>query len=214
MATPGIPRIGAVGAARLLNRHGAIEAFPASVLGERRDEALLVKDLATLRSEAALFADADALHWRGPTPAFAGWTERMNAPRLLERCLRRLRSEAGRPRPRGEGALARASAFSCSSSIGASTPRSIASRRLQAPRAPAGRRAPGARSVHDRPDREQGALLYLGKRRVRRHAEQVAHALLQGHEGGVGTALERLVLFSPVRNMRPKRPGWRRAKPT
>jgi len=85
---PGIPGIGAVGAARLLNRHGAIEAFPASVLGERRDEALLFKDLATLRSDAALFADADALHWRGPTPAFAGWTERMNAPRLLERCLK------------------------------------------------------------------------------------------------------------------------------
>src|SRR6186997_1181226 len=32
---PGIEGIGAVGAARLLNRHGAIEAFPPDVLGDR-----------------------------------------------------------------------------------------------------------------------------------------------------------------------------------
>ena len=82
---PGIPGIGSVGAARLLNRHGAIEAFPASVLGERRAEALLFKALATLRSDAPLFADVDELQWRGPTTAFADWAERMNAPRLLER---------------------------------------------------------------------------------------------------------------------------------
>jgi len=27
-----------------------------------------------------------ALRWRGATPAFAAWAERMKAPRLLERC--------------------------------------------------------------------------------------------------------------------------------
>ena len=85
---PGIAGIGAVGAARLLNRHGAIETFPPDVLGERRELALLFKDLATLRTDAPLFRDVDALRWRGPTSAFAAWTERMEAPRLLERSLK------------------------------------------------------------------------------------------------------------------------------
>jgi 5'-3' exonuclease len=83
---PGIPGIGAVGAARLLNRHGPIEAFPPEVLGERRDLALLFKRLATLRSDAPLFRHVDELRWRGPTKTFAAWTQRMDAPRLLERC--------------------------------------------------------------------------------------------------------------------------------
>jgi len=84
---PGIAGIGAVGAARLLNRHGPIEAFPAEVLGERREQALLFKRLATLRSDAPLFDDVDQLRWRGPTDAFDAWTQRMDAPRLRERCL-------------------------------------------------------------------------------------------------------------------------------
>jgi 5'-3' exonuclease len=84
---PGIAGIGAVGAARLLNQYGPIESFPAPVLGERRADALLFKQLATLRSEARLFGDVDALRWRGPTAAFAAWTQRVQAPRLLQRCL-------------------------------------------------------------------------------------------------------------------------------
>jgi 5'-3' exonuclease len=84
---PGIAGIGAVGAARLLDRHGPIESFPPSVLGERRELALLFKRLATLRDDADLFGRVDALRWRGPTAAFAAWTERAKAPRLLERCL-------------------------------------------------------------------------------------------------------------------------------
>ena len=28
----------------------------------------------------------ETLRWRGPTPGFAAWTEKMKAPRLLERC--------------------------------------------------------------------------------------------------------------------------------
>ena len=82
---PGIAGIGAVMAARLLNRHGAIENFPPEVLGDERDLALLFKDLATLRTDAPLFRDVDELRWRGPTRAFASWTERMEAPLLLER---------------------------------------------------------------------------------------------------------------------------------
>jgi hypothetical protein len=35
-----------------------------------------------------LFTDVETLRWRGPTSAFAAWTERMEAPRLLERCIK------------------------------------------------------------------------------------------------------------------------------
>ena len=85
---PGIAGIGAVGAARLLNRHGAIETFPPTVLGERA------------RARAAVQGPRDAADRRGavsttwtscagagrPTNSRA-WAERMDAPRLLERCL-------------------------------------------------------------------------------------------------------------------------------
>ena len=85
---PGIPGIGAVTAAQLLNRHGTIESFPPTVLGDQRDAALLFKDLATLRTDAPLFRDVDELRWRGPTAAFAAYAGRMKAPRLLERALK------------------------------------------------------------------------------------------------------------------------------
>jgi 5'-3' exonuclease len=82
---PGIPGIGKVTAARLVNRHGRIEEFPGDVLGDQRDLALLFKDLATLRASVALFDDVDDLRWRGPTPAFVEWSERLGDRRLLER---------------------------------------------------------------------------------------------------------------------------------
>jgi 5'-3' exonuclease len=83
---PGILGIGARTAAQLLNRHGRIENFPSNVLGEQRDLALLFKNLATLRTDAPLFDTAATLYWSGATPAFAAWADRMEAPRLLERC--------------------------------------------------------------------------------------------------------------------------------
>ncbi|HEX6793652.1 MAG TPA: 5'-3' exonuclease H3TH domain-containing protein [Casimicrobiaceae bacterium] len=82
---PGIPGIGPVTAAQMLRRYGAIERFPAQALGAKRELALRFKLLATLRTDAPLFRDVDALRWRGPTPDFASWTARMEAPRLLER---------------------------------------------------------------------------------------------------------------------------------
>ncbi len=85
---PGLPGIGRVTAAQLLSRYGAIENFPPALLGSRRDEALLFKKLATLRTDAKLFRKVDELRWRGPTSAFARWTERMETPRLLERALK------------------------------------------------------------------------------------------------------------------------------
>jgi len=83
---PGIEGIGDVTAARLINRHGAIEDFPPQVLAaERRTMALLFKRLATLRTDAALFADVEALRWRGPTDAFVSWAEKIGDARLLPR---------------------------------------------------------------------------------------------------------------------------------
>jgi 5'-3' exonuclease len=82
---PGIPGIGRVTAARLLNARGPIEAWPADALGENRVLALLFKDLATLRTDAPLFGNVDELRWRGPTKAFAAWAERAGEPSLAER---------------------------------------------------------------------------------------------------------------------------------
>ena len=85
---PGLKGIGRVSAARLLNRHGPIERFPSEVLGDRHKLALLFKDLATLRSDEALFADVEDLRWRGPTEAFRTWATRLADPRLLARSLK------------------------------------------------------------------------------------------------------------------------------
>jgi 5'-3' exonuclease len=83
---PGIPGIGRKTAARLLNQYGVIERFPEAVLGKRRERALLFKDLATLRTDAPLFDDVEALRWRGPTERFPDWVERLGDRRILERC--------------------------------------------------------------------------------------------------------------------------------
>ena len=84
---PGIPGIGPKTAALFLNRYGPIESFPEDALREHRDLALRFKDLATLRADAPLFRNVDELRWRGPTPAFAAYTERLKDARLLQRCL-------------------------------------------------------------------------------------------------------------------------------
>jgi len=83
---PGIAGIGAVSAARMLNRYGAIETFPPDVLGERAEAALLFKKLATLRDDAPLFESVDALRWQGPQAKFADWARRMDAENLVARC--------------------------------------------------------------------------------------------------------------------------------
>jgi 5'-3' exonuclease len=82
---PGISGIGTTGAAQLLNEYGPIEKFPIKVLGKHRDNALLFKRLATLRTDAPLFSNVDQLQWRGPTPAFTAFTSKANEPRLLAR---------------------------------------------------------------------------------------------------------------------------------
>jgi 5'-3' exonuclease len=85
---PGIPGIGRVSAARLIGTYGAIESFPPSVLGERRELALLFKTLATLRTDADLFTATEQLRWQGPTQAFASTAARLGNTRLLARAER------------------------------------------------------------------------------------------------------------------------------
>jgi len=82
---PGLAGIGPKGAAALLARYPHLEEMPAAVLGERRELALLFKRLATLRTDAPLFARVDELEWRGPTEGFAAWAERSGNARLCER---------------------------------------------------------------------------------------------------------------------------------
>ena len=82
---PGMPGIGPATAARLVGRYGRVEDFPPEVLGERRELALLFKNLATLRTDAPLFSDIDQLRWRGPTDDFAALTGKMGSERLLTR---------------------------------------------------------------------------------------------------------------------------------
>jgi len=82
---PGIRGWGAVTAARLINRHGTIEEFPGSVIGEHRELALLFKTLATLRTDAELFDDVEELHWKGATDSFAQVAAAIGDPRLATR---------------------------------------------------------------------------------------------------------------------------------
>ncbi len=56
--------------------------------------ALLFKELATLRTDAKLFADVDELEWRGPTAGFPAICERLDAPNLLARATRAAQARA------------------------------------------------------------------------------------------------------------------------
>ena len=86
---PGIEGIGRIGAARLIAQHGPLENFPRAVLGkENRALALLFKDLATLRSDARLFASVEELRWQGPTEDFPAVAAQIGDAKLLERCVR------------------------------------------------------------------------------------------------------------------------------
>jgi 5'-3' exonuclease len=92
---PGLDGYGPKTSAGVISRYGAIEDFPPEVLGEKRDLALLFKRLATLRTDAALFADVDEIRWRGAEETFPAIVEKIGEPRLLER-VRKL--EAAIPR--------------------------------------------------------------------------------------------------------------------
>jgi 5'-3' exonuclease len=82
---PGIPGIGKSSAAQLLNQYGPIESWPAKLLVRNREQALLFKQLATLRTDAQLFDDVEQLRWRGPTPSFSEYVAKMGDPDLAKR---------------------------------------------------------------------------------------------------------------------------------
>jgi 5'-3' exonuclease len=82
---PGIAGCGAKSAARLIDLHGPIENFPADVLRDKKELALLFKDLATLRTDAPLFEDVEELRWRGATKDFESVAKKIGDERLLKR---------------------------------------------------------------------------------------------------------------------------------
>jgi len=82
---PGLAGIGPVRAARLIDRYGAIESFPPETLGDRRELALLFKNLATLRVDAPLFRRVDELRWPGPRSGFQKVAEGLGDARLAQR---------------------------------------------------------------------------------------------------------------------------------
>jgi 5'-3' exonuclease len=98
---PGLPGWGAKSAATVLAHYGTIEAIPdavgqwevsvrgspalAATLAAQRQEALLFKDLATLRIDRSLLPDVDQLRWGGPGDDFAEVCQIVDAGRLAER---------------------------------------------------------------------------------------------------------------------------------
>ena len=82
---PGLKGWGPKKAASLLTQYGPIENIPDDVIGERREDALLFKRLATLRTDAALFDDVDELRWRGPKPEFAAIAAKLGDERIAPR---------------------------------------------------------------------------------------------------------------------------------
>jgi 5'-3' exonuclease len=97
---PGLPGWGAKSTAAVLRRYEHLEAIPArgerwdihisgakrlaGVLAERMEEAVLFRDLATLRTDADV-GTVDALRWRGPTSELAEICVRLDSDALLRR---------------------------------------------------------------------------------------------------------------------------------
>jgi 5'-3' exonuclease len=98
---PGVAGWGAKAAASVLSRYHHLEKIPkdwhkwdpsiqrARSLSESLfsawDNALLFRDLATLRVDVPVFKKVEELRWKGPRPDFARLTEQLNAPNLLRR---------------------------------------------------------------------------------------------------------------------------------
>src|SRR5438034_6001118 len=92
---PGLPGWGAKSSAAVLAKFVHLESIPldsrewrvnvanaftlADTLCRERDHALLFRKLATLRTDIALFDDADKLRWKGPTAAFDALAARLDA---------------------------------------------------------------------------------------------------------------------------------------
>ncbi len=102
---PGLPGWGPKAAATVLARYGHIKDIPrtaaawdvpvrgamrlATTLADQRQRALLFRELATLRTDAPIAEDVEALRWTGPRADFAAWSERLGTPSLHERATAR-----------------------------------------------------------------------------------------------------------------------------
>ncbi|MGQ0537558.1 MAG: 5'-3' exonuclease [Gemmatimonadaceae bacterium] len=84
---PGLPGYGPKTAARVIERYGPLEDFPAEALQGDIATALLFKRLATLRTDAPLFEDVDDLRWRGPRAEFRLVAASIGDERLTTRVL-------------------------------------------------------------------------------------------------------------------------------
>jgi 5'-3' exonuclease len=108
---PGLRGWGAKSTAAVLAKFGHLEAIPldwrewhvnashaealARTLDREREQALLFRNLATLRTELPLFGAVDELAWRGPTPEFDGLAADLDARFVIP-------SRAAHP-PSGQG---------------------------------------------------------------------------------------------------------------
>ena len=98
---PGVAGWGQKGAALILSQYGHLEGIPkdwkewhpsirsaqrlaASLFGSWND-ALLFRNLATLRLEVPVFNTVDDLRWSAPLPSFEEYCNRMQTPELLSR---------------------------------------------------------------------------------------------------------------------------------
>ena len=105
---PGLPGFGPKTVAKLINQHGHIEDFPASLLSDQnRELALLFKNLATLRTDVALDSPTNGetksvskLRWRSATSDFGPIAQKIEAPRLVERVDNLVKAEDNRARRR------------------------------------------------------------------------------------------------------------------
>jgi 5'-3' exonuclease len=98
---PGLPGWGAKSTAAVLAKFLHLESIPvdcrewrvnasnasalAATLSERREQALLFRTLATLRSDIKLFDDVKQLHWNGPKPQFYALASRLDAAKVVSR---------------------------------------------------------------------------------------------------------------------------------
>lgn len=97
---PGVRGWGAKSSSKVLGHYAYLEAIPgnagewqvqvrgaarlAAALTEQWEQALLFRDLATLRTDAIELADVEALRWRGPSEHFGALCDQIGAPGLAE----------------------------------------------------------------------------------------------------------------------------------
>jgi 5'-3' exonuclease len=115
---PGLPGWGEKAATAVLHHYPHLEDVPrlaerwavdvrgartlANCLHDHFDEALLFRDLATLRIDRTLLANVDDLEWRGPTPDFKVVCDELGATRMAERA-EALAEKVSRRKAEGSG---------------------------------------------------------------------------------------------------------------